>query len=69
MKYLEPCADLEVAECADPLKTQDLEVAELGDLQEDAHQVACQEAFRLAACLEATVHVQRGALGVSLEAG
>lgn len=68
MKYQEPCADLEVAGCAGPLRTQDQEVAELGDLQGDAHQAACQEAFRLVACPEATVHVQRGALGVSLEA-
>jgi hypothetical protein len=54
-----------VAECADLWKTQDQEVVGLvGDQQGDAH----QEAFRLVACLEATGHVQRGALGVSLEA-
>jgi hypothetical protein len=63
--YQAPCVDQEVAECADLWKTQDQEVVGLvGDQLGDAHQVACQ----LAACLEATGHVQRGALGVSLEA-
>jgi len=67
--YQEPCADQEVAECADLWKTQDQEVVGLvGDLQGDAHQEACREAFQLAAYPEATGHVQRGALGVSLEA-
>jgi hypothetical protein len=67
--YQVPCADQEVAECADLWKTQDQEVVGLvGDQQGDAHQEACQVAFRLVACLEATGHVQRGALGVSLEA-
>ena len=67
--YREPCVDQVVAECADLLKKQDQEVAEWEDgLQADAHLAACQEAFRLVACLEATGHVQRGALGVSLEA-
>ena len=69
MKCLEPCAAQEVAECADLLKTQDQEAVELeDDLQVDVRPVACQEAFRLEACLEATEHVQRGALGVLLEA-
>jgi hypothetical protein len=63
--YQVPCADQEVAECADLWKTQDQEVVGLvGDQQGDAH----QEAFQLVACREATGHVQRGALGVSLEA-
>ena len=67
--YQEPCADQVAAGCADLLKKQDQEVAEWEDgLQGDAHQAACREAFRLVACLEATGHVQRGALGVSLEA-
>ena len=67
--YQVPCADQVAVECADLWKTQDQEVVGLvGDQQGDAHQVACQEAFRLVACLEATGHVQRGALGVSLEA-
>ena len=67
--YQVPCADQEVAECADLWKTQDQEVVGLvGDQQGDAHQEACQVAFRLVACREATGHVQRGALGVSLEA-
>jgi hypothetical protein len=58
-----------VAECADLWRTQDQEVVGLvGDLQGDAHQEACREAFQLVACPEATGHVQRGALGVSLEA-
>ena len=60
-----PCVDQEEAGCADLWKTQDQEVVGLvGDQQGDAH----QEAFQLGACLEATGHVQRGALGVSLEA-
>jgi hypothetical protein len=64
--YQAPCADQEVAECVGLWKTQDQEVVGLvGDQQGDAHQAA----FRLVACLEATGHVQRGALGVSLEAG
>jgi hypothetical protein len=63
--YQVPCADQVAVECADLWKTQDLEVVGLvGDQQGDAH----QEAFRLVAYLEATGHVQRGALGVSLEA-
>jgi hypothetical protein len=67
--YQVPCADQVAVECADLWKTQDQEVVGLvGDQRGDAHQVACQEAFRLVACLEATGHVQRGALGVSLEA-
>jgi len=69
VKYQVPCADQVVAEYADLLKKRGQEVAESEvGLQADAHQVACPEAFRLVACLEATGHVQRGALGVSLEA-
>ena len=65
----EPCADPEVAGCADQWKTQGLEVAESEDGQQaDVRLVACQEAYLSAAFREATVHVQRGALGVSLEA-
>jgi hypothetical protein len=65
VKYLEPCAAQEAAGCVGLLKTQDQEEAESEvDLQEDAHQEACP----LVAFREATVHVQRGALGVSLEA-
>jgi hypothetical protein len=60
----EPCAGPEVAGCADQWKTRDQEVAEWEDGQQvDVRQVAYLVAFR-----EATVHVQRGALGVSLEA-
>jgi hypothetical protein len=51
------------------LKTQGQEEVEWEvDLQEDVQQVACQEAYPSVAFQEATVHVQRGALGVSLEA-
>jgi len=69
VEHQEPCADQVEAECADLLRKRGQEVAgwEVG-LQADAHQVACQEAFQLVAYLEATGHVQRGALGVSLEA-
>jgi hypothetical protein len=67
--YQVPCADQVVVECADLWRTQDQEVVGLvDDLQGDAHQEACREAFQLAAYPEATGHVQRGALGVSLEA-
>ena len=69
MKYLAPCAAQVAAGCADLLKTQGQEEVESEvDLLEDAHLVACQEAYPLVAFQEATVHVQRGALGVSLEA-
>ena len=65
MTYLEPCVVQEAAGCADLLKTQVREEVESEvDLREDAH----QEAYPLVAFREATVHVQRGALGVSLEA-
>ena len=64
----EPCVDQEVAGCADQSKTRDLEEEEWGDQQVDVRQVACLVAFRWAAFQGATEHVQRGALGVSLEA-
>jgi len=68
-KIREPCADLEVAGCADLSKTRGLEVAESeDDRQADARLVACQEAYPSAAFRGATEHVQRGALGVSWEA-